>query len=67
MSTDTAEYYCLVNDRHSPEAIIDLLVQGKRISDFPLTIECRFAGICLRAMFVIAEQTTTNAIKMNYF
>lgn len=33
LSTDTAEYYCLVNDRHSPEAIIDLLVQGKRISD----------------------------------
>lgn len=29
LSTDTAEYYCLVNDRHSPEAIIDLLVQGK--------------------------------------
>lgn len=30
LSTDTAEYICLVNDRHSPEAIIDLLVQGKR-------------------------------------
>lgn len=29
LSTDTAEYICLVNDRHSPEAIIDLLVQGK--------------------------------------
>ncbi|XP_055315021.1 tyrosine-protein phosphatase 99A isoform X1 [Sitodiplosis mosellana] len=27
LSTDTAEYICLVNDRHSPEAIIDLLVQ----------------------------------------
>lgn len=30
LSTDTAEYICLVNDRHSPEAIIDLLVQGKK-------------------------------------
>lgn len=30
LSTDTAEYICLVNDRHSPEAIIDLLVQGKQ-------------------------------------
>lgn len=29
LSTDTAEYICLVNDRHNPEAIIDLLVQGK--------------------------------------
>ncbi|XP_055614290.1 neuronal cell adhesion molecule-like [Uranotaenia lowii] len=26
-SADTAEYSCLVNDRHSPEAIVDLLVQ----------------------------------------
>lgn len=30
LATDTAEYICLVNDRHSPEAIIDLLVQGKK-------------------------------------
>lgn len=29
LSKDTAEYICLVNDRHSPEEIIDLLVQGK--------------------------------------
>lgn len=29
LASDTAEYICLVNDRHSPEAIIDLLVQGK--------------------------------------
>lgn len=28
---DTGEYSCLVNDRHSPEQIIDLLVQGKYI------------------------------------
>ncbi|XP_054729821.1 protein sidekick-2-like [Anastrepha obliqua] len=26
-ATDTAEYFCLVNDRHIPEAIVDLLVQ----------------------------------------
>lgn len=29
LSKDTAEYICLVNDRHSPEEIIDLLVQGE--------------------------------------
>lgn len=29
MSEDTGEYICLVNDRHSPEEIIDLLVQGE--------------------------------------
>ncbi|CAD7089966.1 unnamed protein product [Hermetia illucens] len=27
IASDTAEYICLVNDRHIPEAIIDLLVQ----------------------------------------
>ncbi|EDS43771.1 conserved hypothetical protein [Culex quinquefasciatus] len=27
VASDTAEYSCLVNDRHSPEAIVDLLVQ----------------------------------------
>lgn len=32
LSSDTAEYICLVNDRHSPEAIIDLLVQGKNLT-----------------------------------
>ncbi|XP_058457054.1 tyrosine-protein phosphatase 99A [Malaya genurostris] len=26
-ATDTAEYSCLVNDRHNPEALVDLLVQ----------------------------------------
>lgn len=26
---DSSEYTCLVNDRYSPEAIIDLVVQGK--------------------------------------
>ncbi|XP_058837647.1 contactin-1-like [Topomyia yanbarensis] len=26
-ASDTAEYSCLVNDRHSPEALVDLLVQ----------------------------------------
>ncbi|XP_036323044.1 tyrosine-protein phosphatase 99A isoform X2 [Rhagoletis pomonella] len=26
IATDTAEYFCLVNDRHIPEAIVDLLV-----------------------------------------
>lgn len=25
---DTGEYICLVNDRHSPEQLIDLVVQG---------------------------------------
>lgn len=34
VASDTAEYYCLVNDRHSAEAIVDLLVQGKFISCF---------------------------------
>lgn len=29
MSTDTGEYSCIINDRHSPESIIDLLIQGK--------------------------------------
>lgn len=28
VTTDTAEYKCLINDRQSPEYIIDLLVQG---------------------------------------
>uniref|UniRef100_A0A182XHN7 Uncharacterized protein n=2 Tax=gambiae species complex TaxID=44542 RepID=A0A182XHN7_ANOQN len=27
IASDTAEYSCLLNDRHSPEAIVDLLVQ----------------------------------------
>ncbi|XP_069961785.1 tyrosine-protein phosphatase 99A isoform X2 [Bactrocera oleae] len=27
IASDTAEYFCLVNDRHIPEAIVDLLVQ----------------------------------------
>lgn len=27
---DTGMYICLVNDRHSPEKVIDLLVHGKR-------------------------------------
>ncbi|KAL5284294.1 PTPRZ1.2 family protein, partial [Megaselia abdita] len=27
ISTDTAEYICLINDRHIPEAVVDLLVQ----------------------------------------
>jgi hypothetical protein len=27
--SDTGEYSCIVNDRHSPESIIDLLIQGK--------------------------------------
>ncbi|TMW45033.1 hypothetical protein DOY81_009886, partial [Sarcophaga bullata] len=27
LAVDTAEYICLVNDRHIPEAIVDLLVQ----------------------------------------
>ncbi|XP_055616400.1 protein sidekick-2-like [Toxorhynchites rutilus septentrionalis] len=27
VASDTAEYSCLVNDRHSPEAIVDLIVQ----------------------------------------
>lgn len=29
VSTDTGEYSCIINDRHSPESIIDLLIQGK--------------------------------------
>lgn len=29
LSTDTGEYSCIINDRHSPESIIDLLIQGK--------------------------------------
>lgn len=29
LATDTAEYICIVNDRHSAEAIVDLVVQGK--------------------------------------
>lgn len=29
IASDTAEYFCLVNDRHIPEAIVDLLVQGE--------------------------------------
>lgn len=33
-SEDTGEYNCIVNDRHSPEEIIDLLVQGKRYCAF---------------------------------
>lgn len=28
-SSDTGEYSCIINDRHSPESIIDLLIQGK--------------------------------------
>lgn len=28
VSTDTGEYSCIINDRHSPESIIDLLIQG---------------------------------------
>ncbi|ETN67444.1 hypothetical protein AND_000745 [Anopheles darlingi] len=28
LASDTAEYSCLLNDRHNPEAIVDLLVQG---------------------------------------
>nr|XP_029712540.1 uncharacterized protein LOC115257240 [Aedes albopictus] len=27
-ASDTDEYSCLVNDRHSPDAVVDLLVQG---------------------------------------
>ncbi|XP_070493823.1 putative receptor-type tyrosine-protein phosphatase mosPTP-1 [Chironomus tepperi] len=27
VSTDTGEYSCIINDRHSPESIIDLLIQ----------------------------------------
>ncbi|KAG5670578.1 hypothetical protein PVAND_000830 [Polypedilum vanderplanki] len=27
LSTDTGEYSCIINDRHSPESIIDLLIQ----------------------------------------
>uniref|UniRef100_A0A1A9ZZ82 Fibronectin type-III domain-containing protein n=1 Tax=Glossina pallidipes TaxID=7398 RepID=A0A1A9ZZ82_GLOPL len=27
IAADTAEYICLVNDRHIPEAVVDLLVQ----------------------------------------
>lgn len=29
LASDTTEYICLVNDRHIPEAIVDLLVQGE--------------------------------------
>ncbi|EDX14841.1 GD21432 [Drosophila simulans] len=29
LASDTSEYICLVNDRHIPEAIVDLLVQGE--------------------------------------
>jgi hypothetical protein len=28
-SSDTAEYSCIINDRHSPESIIDLLIHGE--------------------------------------
>lgn len=28
-SSDTGVYSCIINDRHSPESIIDLLIQGK--------------------------------------
>lgn len=31
VSSDTGEYSCIINDRHSPESIIDLLIQGKYI------------------------------------
>lgn len=31
VSTDTGEYSCIINDRHSPESIIDLLIQGKHL------------------------------------
>lgn len=51
LASDTAEYICLVNDRHSPEAIIDLLVQGKCIFaetfflSFPYFIHAKLIGI----------------------
>uniref|UniRef100_A0A182JMY2 Ig-like domain-containing protein n=1 Tax=Anopheles atroparvus TaxID=41427 RepID=A0A182JMY2_ANOAO len=35
ISSDTAEYSCLLNDRHSPEAIVDLLVQGEYKGSVP--------------------------------
>lgn len=41
LASDTAEYICLVNDRHSPEAIIDLLVQGMLIKYY-LNIICKY-------------------------
>lgn len=33
LSSDTGEYSCIINDRHSPESIIDLLIQGKYATD----------------------------------
>lgn len=39
-SEDTGEYNCIVNDRHSPEEIIDLLVQGKYIYIY-IMCDCR--------------------------
>jgi hypothetical protein len=28
-SSDTGEYTCLINERNSPESVVNLLVQGK--------------------------------------
>lgn len=49
VSGDTAEYICLVNDRHSPEKIIDLLVQGEY--DNEMYIDNVFFFLCLYYIF----------------
>lgn len=59
LSTDTAEYICLVNDRHSPEAIIDLLVHGKRI--FVIFLVEMLSEICL----LLLEHSSEPGIALN--
>lgn len=56
-SSDSGEYSCIINDRHSPESIVDLLIQGALYS-------LLYMLLCVPISSVI-EDTRKNILSMN--